>query len=48
MKKWEFVREELGTEELDAQHYAPCTVNCMYVCFIACYYELLIVILYEL
>ena len=28
--------------ELDAQHYAPCTLNCMHVCmnFIACYYEL--------
>ena len=23
--------EELGTEEIDAQHYAPCTLNCMYV-----------------
>ena len=29
-KKKEF-EEELGTEELDAQHYAPCTLNCMYV-----------------
>ena len=36
--------EELGTEEIDAQHYAPYTLNCMYVCFIACYYELLILI----
>ena len=33
--------EELGTEGLHAQHYAPCTLKCMYVCFIACYYELL-------
>ena len=35
MKKREFVRteEEFGTEELAAQHYAPCTLNCMYVCF---------------
>ena len=23
--------EELGTEELDTQHYAPCTLKCMYV-----------------
>ena len=46
-KKGEF-REELGTEELDAQHYAPCTLNCMDVCFIACYYELLILILSEM
>ena len=23
--------EEPGTEELDAQHYAPCTLNCIYV-----------------
>ena len=47
---WEWKKgnlgEELGTEELDAQHYAPHTLNCMY--FIACYYELLMLILYEL
>ena len=50
MEKGELRTEELGTEELDAQHYAPCTWNCMYVCmyFIACYYELLMLILYEL
>ena len=38
------LEEEPGTEELDAQHYAPCTLNCMYVCFIACYYEVLMLI----
>ena len=49
-KKRYLNRTELGTEELDAQHYAPYTLNCMFVCmyFIACYYELLMLILYEL
>ena len=40
-KKGGIWQKKLRTEELDAQHYAPCTLNCMYVCFIACYYELL-------
>ena len=31
--KGEF-EEECGTEELDAQHYALCTLNCMYECIL--------------
>ena len=26
--------EELGMEELDAQHYALCTLNYMYICIL--------------
>ena len=37
---WEWKRgnlkrtEELGTEELDAQYYTHCTLNCMYACIL--------------
>ena len=35
---WEWKKgnlgEELGTEELDAQHYVPCTLNCKYICIL--------------
>ena len=33
-KKGNYEQKELRTEELDAQHYAPCILNCMYVCIL--------------